>query len=222
MLLVFIGAVLGLAIRRTGHIRRDVRRDQERRQTRPAGTGARPDREPDPLDGRPVGQPFGAVAWRRQRIRADRIGSGTARPVLARGTVRAGGSLHLPRRAPRHHGVGPAPVRRPEVPARPGVRDLRLPPRGHRRRADDPPGHRQRRIADLRSPMNPGHPDQQIQLRRGACSPQSIRPDDARRRHARAVSVLQHSPVACVWRRTRAGRATITVLADVPLAMRPH
>lgn len=65
--------------------------------------------------------------------------------------------------------------------------------------------------------MNPGHPDQQIQLRRGACSPQSIRPDDARRRHARAVSVLQHSPVACVWRRTRAGRATITVLADVPL-----
>ena len=64
--------------------------------------------------------------------------------------------------------------------------------------------------------MNPRHPHQQVQ-RSGACSPQSFTPDDARRRHAQALNVLRHSPVACMWRRTRAGRATFAVLADVPL-----
>jgi hypothetical protein len=64
--------------------------------------------------------------------------------------------------------------------------------------------------------MNPRHDHQQIQLN-GACSPRTITPDDARRRHAQAVSVLRHSPVACMWRRTRAGRATLTALTDVPL-----
>jgi hypothetical protein len=64
--------------------------------------------------------------------------------------------------------------------------------------------------------MNPRHPDRQIQPR-GACSPRSIRPDNARRRHAQAVHTLQRSSAACMWRRTRAGRATLAVLADVPL-----
>jgi hypothetical protein len=64
--------------------------------------------------------------------------------------------------------------------------------------------------------MNPRRPHHLTRLS-GACSPQSIRSDDARRRHAQAVRVLRHGPVACMWRRTRAGRATLTVVADVPL-----
>lgn len=49
-----------------------------------------------------------------------------------------------------------------------------------------------------------------------ACSRLKVRPDDARRRHAQATAVLRHSPLARLWRRTRAGRAALTVLADVP------
>ena len=63
--------------------------------------------------------------------------------------------------------------------------------------------------------MNRSHPQQKVHLS-VACARQTIRPDDARRRHAQATSALRHSPLACVWRRTRAGRATLTVLADVP------
>ncbi len=64
--------------------------------------------------------------------------------------------------------------------------------------------------------MNPRHDHQPSQLS-GACSPRPIQPEDARRRHAQAVHALQRSRVACMWRRTRAGRATLTVIADVPL-----
>ena len=63
--------------------------------------------------------------------------------------------------------------------------------------------------------MNRRQPPQKIHLS-AACSRQTIGPDEARRRHAQAASALRHSPLACVWRRTRAGRATLTVLADVP------
>jgi hypothetical protein len=59
--------------------------------------------------------------------------------------------------------------------------------------------------------MNRSHPQQKRHLS-GTC----IRPDDARRRHARATAALRDSPLACAWRRTRAGRATLTALADVP------
>jgi hypothetical protein len=63
--------------------------------------------------------------------------------------------------------------------------------------------------------MNRSHPHQKIHLN-AASSRQSIRPDDARRRHAQAAAVLRHSPLACLWRCTRVGRVTMTVLADVP------
>lgn len=63
--------------------------------------------------------------------------------------------------------------------------------------------------------MNGGRPRQKVHLN-AACSRQMIRPDDARRRHARATAVLRDSLLACLWRRTRAGRATLTALADVP------
>jgi hypothetical protein len=63
--------------------------------------------------------------------------------------------------------------------------------------------------------MNRSHPQQKIHLS-GTCSRQTIRPDDARRRHTHAAAALRDSPLACVWRRTRAGRAALTALADVP------
>ncbi len=63
--------------------------------------------------------------------------------------------------------------------------------------------------------MSRDHPGQTARLD-AACSLPKVRPDDARRRHAQATSALRHSPLTCVWRRTRAGRATMTVLADVP------
>jgi hypothetical protein len=63
--------------------------------------------------------------------------------------------------------------------------------------------------------MSYSHPQQKMHLS-GTCSRQAIRPGDARRRYARATAALRDSPLACVWRRTRAGRATLTALADVP------
>jgi hypothetical protein len=63
--------------------------------------------------------------------------------------------------------------------------------------------------------MNRSRPQQKIHLN-AVRSRQTIKPADARRRHAQAVGVLRRSPLACLWRRTRAGRATLTVLADVP------
>lgn len=64
--------------------------------------------------------------------------------------------------------------------------------------------------------MNRRQPPQKIHLS-AACSRQTIRPDEARRRHAQAASVLRRSSLACVWCRTRAGRVTLAALADVPL-----
>jgi len=63
--------------------------------------------------------------------------------------------------------------------------------------------------------MNRRQPPQKINPS-AACPRQTIKPDEARRRHAQAASTLRRSPLGCVWRRTRAGRATLTVLADVP------
>lgn len=63
--------------------------------------------------------------------------------------------------------------------------------------------------------MSRDHP-RQAALLDAACSWPKVGSDDARRRHAQATSALRHSPLTCVWRRTRAGRATLTVLGDVP------
>jgi len=78
-----------------------------------------------------------------------------------------------------------------------------------------PPGPRQRCHPDLGSPMSRDHPQHTVRLN-AACSSPKVRPDDARRRHAQAIAVLRHSPRACLWRRTQARRATLTLLADVP------
>jgi hypothetical protein len=63
--------------------------------------------------------------------------------------------------------------------------------------------------------MNRSQPQPKVHLNT-SCSEGTIRPDDARRRHAQATAALRRSPLSCLWGRTRAGRATLTVLADVP------